>query len=588
MRILANGNVGIGTTSPNKQLHISSNDPAIQFTDSDAGINSSISLIGDDLFISNDFASAGGNPSIRFVNKGLQSLFIDFLGRIGIGTTSPDEALHIGTGNLKLNETSRIYSNPGSRGSVQISSPNSLSGRPVTFGNNFYYDADDTYKVGNAAIGGSLLQMTASNGNYGTFSFIQKQDPDVGGAQREALTIDANGRLGVGETSPNNLLQVKSSNNTAETIASFGNTSINPGLEITTDGNLAWGFNAVNSRNLTFSTNQQERARITSDGKLGIGTTSPAQTLDVNGTAKVGAPTGSAFIEVGQGATENRFAYIDFIGDTTYTDYGLRLERSNQGPNGYSQLTHRGTGNLALKTEDAADITFITNNNERARIDSLGNCGIGTNNPTQKLDVRGGLSAQYVQIGDTYTGDRTAYVDLVGDDTYTDYGLRLLRSNGGPNTSSFLLHRGTGDLRVQVVESGRVTFYTSNTLRAQINADGTTEFFQPVTIPSGSTITGYQQNFDHIATTTSTGITGNQWVSVLNPGATITLPASPTDGMEVRISVGNFTNTVVARNGAKIMNAAADLTIDVAYKTVTLIYDGLTVGPTPVFGWRII
>jgi len=30
------------------------------------------------------------------------------------------------------------------------------------------------------------------------------------------------------------------------------------------------------------------------------------------------------------------------------------------------------------------------------------------------------------------------------------------------------------------------------------------------------------------------------------------------------------------------------LTIDVAYKTVTLIYDGLTVGPTPVFGWRII
>jgi hypothetical protein len=113
-------------------------------------------------------------------------------------------------------------------------------------------------------------------------------------------------------------------------------------------------------------------------------------------------------------------------------------------------------------------------------------------------------------------------------------------------------------------------------------------FSGAVTIPSGSTITGYQQNFDHIATTTSTGITGNQWVSVLNPGATITLPATPPDGMEVRISVGNFTNTVVARNGANIMNAAADLTIDVAYKTVTLIYDGLTVGPTPVFGWRII
>ena len=52
--------------------------------------------------------------------------------------------------------------------------------------------------------------------------------------------------------------------------------------------------------------------------------------------------------------------------------------------------------------------------------------------------------------------------------------------------------------------------------------------------------------------------------------------------------MGNFTNTVVAANGNKIMNDTADLTIDVAYKTVTLIYDGLTVVPAPVFGWRII
>jgi len=481
--------LGIGTSTPNKPLHISTNDPAIQITDADAGINSSIALIGDDLYFSNDFASAGANPSVRFLNGGVQSLFIDFQGRVGLGgSVAPDEALHIGAGNLKLATTSRIYSNPGVRGSVQISSPNTAPNRYVTFGNNFYYDSDDTYKVANTIIGGALIQMSAGNGDYGTFSFIQKQDPEAGGAQREALTIDSNGNLGVGETSPNHLLQVKSTNNTAETIAAFGNASINPGLEITTDGNLEWGFNAVNSRNLTFSTNQQERARITSDGRLGIGTANPAQTLDVNGGAKIGAPTGPAYIEVGQGATESRFAYIDFVGDTTYTGYGLRLIRNNGGPNTTSELTHRGTGALVLKTEQAANIVFVTNNTERMRI----------------------------------------------------------------------------------------------------NSDGTTVFSNPVTLPAGSTVAGYRQAFNHITDNDSTSPNDHQWVSVLTPGTTITLPANPTDGMEIRISVGNFTNTVVAGNGAKIMNDTADLTIDVAYKTVTLIYDGLTVGPTPVFGWRII
>jgi len=147
---------------------------------------------------------------------------------------------------------------------------------------------------------------------------------------------------------------------------------------------------------------------------------------------------------------------------------------------------------------------------------------------------------------------------------------------------------GANNMPGRLVFSTTASGASSPTERMRINSDGTTVFSGAVTLPSGSTVAGYQQNFDHIATTTSTGITGNQWVSVLNPGATITLPATPPDGMEVRISVGNFTNTVVARNGANIMNAAADLTIDVAYKTVTLIYDGLTVGPTPVFGWRII
>jgi hypothetical protein len=58
--------------------------------------------------------------------------------------------------------------------------------------------------------------------------------------------------------------------------------------------------------------------------------------------------------------------------------------------------------------------------------------------------------------------------------------------------------------------------------------------------------------------------------------------------MQVRISVGNFTDTIVARNGNRIMNDPSDLTIDVAHATVTLVYDISALNPAPSFGWRIV
>ena len=611
------------------------------------------------------------------------------------------------------------------------------------------------------------LKFNASNGASGAELFLDSAVP--GGApydfhiknrQSNASTcfdnsvgtelarITPEGRLGIGTTSPSHLLQVKSTSTSPETIAGFGNGSIDPGLEITTDGNLEWGFNAYNSRSLTFSTNQTERGRFTeggqflvgtpslfgtniaginysapreqlagtdgnqttkliaqystsnfsptlafakslsptlgdqtavnvnypigrvtaagsdgvkfiegaridfvadaafsldssptrvaffttpsgsstplermqidSSGNCGIGTTNPTRKLDVNGGAKIGAPTGDAVIKVGQGATENRFAFIDFVGDTTYTGYGLRLIRFNTGANTTSQLTHRGTGDLSIRTEEAAGISFITNNLERAHIDSTGRLLVGTDAPLTTTS-NGLTSAPYLVTAGSNTGRATAGVFYYNNSDLDAASLCLSKSRNstigqhsilldddtigaisysGSNGSTF---REAARINAEVNGTpagnsmpGRLVFSTtasgdsSPTERMRINSDGTTVFSGAVTLPAGSTVAGYRATFNHITATVNTTINDHQWVSVLNSGTTITLPANPTDGMEVRISVGNFTNTVVARNGANIMNAAADLTIDVAYKTVTLIYDGLTVGPTPVFGWRII
>lgn len=133
---------------------------------------------------------------------------------------------------------------------------------------------------------------------------------------------------------------------------------------------------------------------IDSGGRVGILTGSPSYNLDVRGNARIGAATGDARLEIGEGATGNRFAYVDLVGDTTYTDYGFRMLRANTGPNAWSYLYHRGAGNFNLITQDQAPIALFTSNTERMRVSSDGNVGIGTAAPSNTLHVAGG----YIRI----------------------------------------------------------------------------------------------------------------------------------------------------------------------------------------------
>lgn len=75
-----------------------------------------------------------------------------------------------------------------------------------------------------------------------------------------------------------------------------------------------------------------------------------------------------------------------------------------------------------------------------------------------------------------------------------------------------------------------------------------------------------------VVTATSITATVNTHVYVSAATQTITLPASPTIGQRVLITVGNFTDTVVGRNGSKIMSLEADFTMDAAYLSIQFIY----------------
>ena len=58
---------------------------------------------------------------------------------------------------------------------------------------------------------------------------------------------------------------------------------------------------------------------------------------------------------------------------------------------------------------------------------------------------------RFINIGSGRAGDGNSYIDLVGDDTYSSYGLRLRRFPGASGRSE-IEHRGAGEFQVRTVE----------------------------------------------------------------------------------------------------------------------------------------
>jgi len=80
-------------------------------------------------------------------------------------------------------------------------------------------------------------------------------------------------------------------------------------------------------------------------------------------------------------------------------------------------------------------------------------------------------------------------------------------------------------------------------------------------------------------TAVSKTLANRERCTVTANGQTITLPASPSAGWEVTITLaGAFISTVVARNGSNIMSLAENMTLDVADSATTLVYINSTRG----------
>jgi len=95
LRIDSSQNVGIGTTSPDSILDVESTQPNIRLTDSDNTHHARLGGSAGDLLIDADLGNGQANSKMTFGVDGTERMRIDSSGNVGIGTTAPDNPLHI-------------------------------------------------------------------------------------------------------------------------------------------------------------------------------------------------------------------------------------------------------------------------------------------------------------------------------------------------------------------------------------------------------------------------------------------------------------------------------------------------------------
>ena len=287
MTITSAGNVGIGTTSPGTTLDVVG-------TLASSGIT--------------QLGTGGSNVLLTSASAG----------NVGIGTASPAYKLHTkGTVN----------------GNVNIAVENDSTGT----------NAYSSYRFKNDSIDTAVMFLNGSNntGYAGASSLNMYQGTSLplGFVTNNLLRmiVAGDGNVGIGTSTPGYSLEVRGNADQSLYLAKTGTTYLrataSANAELFTGGSMVLG------------SGNAERMRIDSSGNVGIGTTNPAQKLDVLGNV-----------------------------------------RSAHDANNYMQLESNSGGGV-LSGKSSGTVTTLVRTYGNSYFNG-GNFGIGTSSPTQKLDVR--------------------------------------------------------------------------------------------------------------------------------------------------------------------------------------------------------
>jgi hypothetical protein len=470
------GNLGIGTNTPTQKLEVNGN---IKLS-STVGQTSAPSYI----WLGNDFSngatrdklkiylynsgteqygfSVGSNADVQYHSNGIHDFYIanspavriNSSGYVGIGTTAPSYKLHVYDTGIS---TARILIQGETNYALLQANNNSGA---------LYLGMDNSSGTGFSS--GSYSRVIYSSGNYPLIFFTN---------DAERMRIVADGRVGIGTTSPSYRLDVvgegrfgtgaKAIIGTDGTYAGYGVL----GFGGTSNGsNRIFGYDgasdglyiaAADTKGIQFWTDgTTTQMTITAFGNVGIGTASPLSKLHVDGNSGIR-------ISAASNSDYRGIIFTAAAGDST--EYSSIKWQPNSGEFRIS-ANPSGFGGY---------MSFYSNAAEAMRITSSGNVGIGTTNPSNKLQVYGSQDSYLVN----FTGSSGGSARGLTIGTFTsngggDCGVEFNAAINNTGYGAFTFKGGTSEY-LRITHLGNVGIGTTNpTVKLEVSGQAFVDKFQ--------------------------------------------------------------------------------------------------------------
>ena len=422
--VFKDGKVGVGTTAPARLLHVYNNTAStaseIKIENAIAGYNAALQIktTVSEWDVGSNILAAAGSFEVYERTGGSAGNRLTILsgGKVGIGTTSPDQTFQV---RVAANQNLRVRADSTA---VQINARNDANSADVPF---YLRGSLFNFQVGKVGIGTAAplakldikgdtttwggmakVYLTDTSGHsasrnwsignggtgYGDLNFIVSNALNgvpADSTGTAALVIKNDGKVGIGTIAPSAPLQIYGSDNQLLKV-----TSTDAYAEICISDNTTTSTTSsaigVHGNRLYLYTGGGQRLSVLGDGKVGIGTTAPAQKLHVLGDAIKFERTDNAvalqlYNNNASPADGASLGYLQFMG------------KDNDGTANMVYSEVRGGVHSNTNSAVSGFLSFLTTNNgtsvtEQMRIQPDGKVGIGENAPLALLHLKGGTA----------------------------------------------------------------------------------------------------------------------------------------------------------------------------------------------------
>ncbi|WP_157765754.1 tail fiber domain-containing protein [Halobacteriovorax marinus] len=391
--------VGIGTSAPSAMLEV---------------VNPSGS--NDGLVVNQD----GTGQIVSFSQGWDEKFVINNVGDVGIGTTSPSAKLDV-AGSLGLNNTSFQWNQK-----ISLPHADASTGKRVLIElPSTTHNAEVIVKTARSTndVTGNVLAkfhtvLTSSNTVFRVVSAEYSNNLASYQWYFDTATGTPYLRIGQGGNSHVYSITIKSNIATTPTISVDDGTT--PAFSTVSP---QYAFRSSQNSDLHIQTAGDDRLTIDATGKIGINQPTPTSALHL---------------------TE---------ADDSWSS-SFRMDRSWDSSTDYFQMMYDYEG-LKIRTMDAsaddADIIFKPQDSEAVRIlAGSGNLGVGTDNPTEKLEVSGNVKAT------AFYGDGSNLTGITADSSSNNVNA-IINADADSNSSGEILLQTAGTTRASISNTGDMT-----------------------------------------------------------------------------------------------------------------------------------